>query len=275
MKLRLQRPSPGLIALAALLLAFAGGSFIRTGFGIGGGPHPVQRLLAVNEPDEHIRAVALTPSHLYLATEKGLIASTGRRYNRVPKVEGPFLTAAALGEALYLGGPAGLFRWDGALSNLADQAPRLLAGGAGRLVGMSPGLLVESEDGRQWRPLGEAPVGEFFSLALHPTDPTMVYLGGRGLILYSNDGGHSWQRSAALAGDVSAILPDPTQVDLVYALAGGRLWYSQTGGTAWLRSVQRATDQVFVSLALSNDPKVGLIGVTADGLVVERLNEPK
>lgn len=274
MKLRLRRPGPGLIALAALLIAFAGGSLIRTGFGIGG-PHPVQRMLAENEPAEHIRAVALVDSRLFLATEKGLIASSGSRWSRVAGSEGAFYTAAPLGERLFLGGPAGLFTWETKLTKLADQAPRLLASGAGRLIGITPGALVESTDGLTWRPLGDLPPGEFFSLALHPTDPAQAYLGGRNVILSSNDGGRSWQRSAALTGDVSAILPDPTTPDLVYALAGGRLWYSQTGGTTWLRSVQRQTDELFIGLALSSDPKVGLVGVTADGLVVERLNEPK
>lgn len=274
MRLRLRRPSPGLIALAALLVAFAGGSLIRTGFGFDG-PHPVQRMLAQNEPAEHIRAVTLAHNELFLATEKGLIASNGRRWSRVAGSEGSFYTAAPLGEKLFLGGPAGLFTWDGRLTKLADQAPRLLASGAGRLVGLTPGALVESSDGQSWTPLGELPQGEFFSLALHPTDPTQAYLGGRNVILYSTDGGRSWERSASVAGDVSAILPDPTTADLVYALAGGRLWYSQTGGTNWLRSVQRETDQLFVGLAESNDPKIGLVGVTADGLVVERLNQPK
>lgn len=274
MKLRLRRPSPGLIALAALLIAFAGGSLVRTGFGIGG-PHPVQRLLAENEPDEHIRAVTLADHEIFLATEKGLIASSGSRWSRVAGAEGAFYTVAPLGERLFLGGPAGLFVWDGKLTKLNDQAPRLLASGAGRLVGLTPGALVESTDGLTWKPLGEPPAGEFFSLGLHPTDPNQAYLGGRDVILYSNDGGRSWQRSADLNGDVSAILPDPTTTDLVYALAGGRLWVSHTGGTTWQRSVQRDTDQLFIGLALSPDPKEGVIGVTADGLVVQRLNEPK
>lgn len=274
MKLRLRRPSPGAIALAALLLAFAGGSLIRTGFGIGG-PHPVQRMLAENEPAEHIRSVALANDRLFLATEKGLIASTGSRWSRVAGSEGAFYTAAPLGERLFLGGPEGLFTWDSKLTKLSDQAPRLLASGAGRLVGLTPGALVESADGLNWSPLGELPPGEFFSLALHPTDPDQAYLGGRNVVFYSSDGGRSWQGSGVVTGDVSAILPDPTTPDLVYALAGGRLWYSQTGGTTWLRSVQRGTENLFIGLALSSDPKVGLVGVTADGLVVERLNDPK
>jgi hypothetical protein len=274
LKLRPTRLSPGLVALAALLLAFVGGALVRTGFGIGG-PHPVQRLLAVNEPDEHIRAVTLMADRVVLATEKGLIASEGRRWSRVAGAEGPFYTAASLGERLYLGGPQGLFSWDGQLTKLAEQSPRLLAAGAGRLVGLTPGLLAESTDGRTWRPLGELPPGEYFSLALHPTDPSLAYLGGQGVILTSADGGRTWQRTSELTGDVSAIVPDPKVTDLVYALAGGRLWYSQTGGTTWLRSPQRESDEVFVGLALSPDPAVGLVGVTADGLVVPKLNEPK
>ncbi|HLO04010.1 MAG TPA: hypothetical protein VK191_12950 [Symbiobacteriaceae bacterium] len=274
MKLRVKRPSPGLVALAALLIAFAGGSLIRTGFGIDG-PHPVQRLLAENEPEEHIRAVTLSADELILATEKGLIAQSGRRWFRVASAQGAFYTAAPLGQRLFLGGPQGLFAWDTKLTKLSDQSPGLLAAGAGRIVGLTPGALVESTDGSQWTQLSEPPAGSYFSLAVHPTDKSQVYLGGRDVVLYSMDGGRTWQRSDGLTGDVSAILPDPKTPDLVYALAGGRLWYSLTGGTTWLRSVQRNSDQIFVHLALSSDPKSGLVGVTSDGLVVEQLNEPK
>lgn len=275
MKLRIQRPSPGLVALAALIVAFVGGSLVRTGFGIGG-PHPVQRLLAQNEPNEHIRAAALGPSGPLLATERGLIQGSGSQWSRIKEATGNFQAIAPLGSQLFLGGPDGLYSWSASqLTKLAPQSPRLLAGGAGRLVGVTPGALVESTDGLAWRPVGELPPGTFLSLAVHPTERTQAWLGGHDVIYFSMDGGASWTGSAQVEGDVTAIVPDPTTPDLVWALAGGDLWYSQTGGTNWLRSVQQRPEQIFLSLLLSPDPQLGLVGITADGLVVPRLNAPK
>jgi hypothetical protein len=270
--------------LLALLFAFAGSIGIRTGFGLGTGLQPLQQLLAANEPEEHVRAAAPSPDGLWVATEKGLLGSRGLgRWSRVEGISGPFHTATAAGERLYLGGPNGLFRWEGgALTKLAPapvhEVPRLIAASPAapdRLIGWTPGSVWLSTDGgKAWAPWSEAPGMNVFSLAVHPQDPSQVWLGGSGSVAYSTDGGKTWQRSTDLAGDVTAIVADPRQPDLVWALAGGRLWTSLTGGTTWTRAPQRHPDRTFVALVLSPHPDLGLVGITADGFVAPHLNDP-
>lgn len=97
-------------------------------------------------------------------------------------------------------------------------------------------------------PLGELS-GSFRELALHPTDPSILYAGQSGEGFFrSTDGGSSWQ--IANHG-LTALVPQelrtqPGHPDQVYALALGRIYRGTQGGGLWQRlPISAATTIMF------------------------------
>lgn len=88
----------------------------------------------------------------------------------------------------------------------------------------------------QWTNLG--PDAGITSLAIHPTEPNIIYAGGRSGLFKSTDGGASWKNTGLT--NVSALVIDYTNPNIIFAgtdgnssAPGASLWKSTNGGTTW------------------------------------------
>src|SRR5215510_4571146 len=95
-------------------------------------------------------------------------------------------------------------------------------------------LLAGSAARAQWISLGPEG-GEVDTLALHPTNPQILYAGGLAGIRKSTDGGASWSNAdAGIAGDtwVLGLIIDPANPSTLYAGTDG-VFKSTDAGATW------------------------------------------
>ena len=118
-------------------------------------------------------------------------------------------------------------------------------------------------------------------IAVHPTDPNKVYLGGsanyvsrptwsiRQVVVMSNDGGTTWwdmspNDSAAhtLHPDVHAIIFDPSNPQTVWTGNDGGVWKSTDGGLNWInKNSDLATLQFIGVAAHPTNPQIAFGGM--------------
>lgn len=96
-----------------------------------------------------------------------------------------------------------------------------------------------------WTPVGPDSGGAVTALAVHPTDPRIVYAGTLGGgIFKSTDGGQSWQAANEGLGSpfIRALVIDPANPNILYAATAGQqlnssviagVFQSTDGGTTW------------------------------------------
>jgi len=136
--------------------------------------------------------------------------------------------------------------------------PRALELARGQLAALRLSLNAAPPpvSGTQWSPIGPEgipinlrSIGRLTAIAVHPTDPNTIYVGGaQGGVWKSTDGGGSWlpltDRECSLA--MGALAIDPVDPEIVYAGTGeqhfsGDSYYgcgllrSTNGGTSWTR----------------------------------------
>ncbi|MGM0670216.1 MAG: WD40/YVTN/BNR-like repeat-containing protein, partial [Gemmatimonadota bacterium] len=123
------------------------------------------------------------------------------------------------------------------------------------------GIYKSTDGGRTWTNMGLAESRHVGRVALHPTDPRVVYVAAMGHLwgpnpergLYrSTDGGESWDRILFVDEDTGVVdvALDPLNPRIVYAASyqrrrrpfgfhgggpGGALWKSTDGGESWTR----------------------------------------
>lgn len=123
------------------------------------------------------------------------------------------------------------------------------------------GVYKSTDGGRTWTNMGLAESRHVGRVALHPTDPRVVYVAAMGHLwgpnpergLYrSTDGGESWDRILFVDEDTGVVdvVLDPVNPRIVYAASyqrrrrpfgfhgggpGGALWKSTDGGESWTR----------------------------------------
>lgn len=109
---------------------------------------------------------------------------------------------------------------------------------SGTVYALAGGILVSTDAGITWDPLGENGL-ESWALGLDPLTGVPIYLGhsGKGL-LHSDDGGLSWEvRREGLAGiipyDVASSPADPRYV---YVASESGAFASNNGGKSWLEA---------------------------------------
>jgi photosystem II stability/assembly factor-like uncharacterized protein len=118
-------------------------------------------------------------------------------------------------------------------------------------AGTEPSMLFRSEDdGATWQPspsLTELPSVSTWSfpprpwthhvrwIALHPVDPTTIYVGIElGGVMITRDGGTTWEdRKPGSQHDAHAIATHPAAPDRVYEAAGGGVAVSMDAGATW------------------------------------------
>ena len=87
--------------------------------------------------------------------------------------------------------------------------------------------------------------GSIYSIAIHPTDKNIVYVGGGLWLWKSTDGGDSWVRCGNIEHRVNSIRIDPRNTDYVTVSAGGNetknngggFWISSDGGVSFGRTL--------------------------------------
>ncbi len=130
------------------------------------------------------------------------------------------------------------------------------------------GVYRSRDGGESWENVGLGDCHHIGRIALHPTDPSVVYVAAMGHLwgpnrergLYkSADGGDSWERVLFVDDDTGVVdvALDPANPDLVYAASyqrrrtpfgfhgggpGSALWKSADGGRNWTRLTNAGAD---------------------------------
>jgi photosystem II stability/assembly factor-like uncharacterized protein len=125
-------------------------------------------------------------------------------------------------------------------------------------AGSLQGFLASSDNGAGWSFAGSTP-GAIYTIAVDPTTPTTVYVGGFGIcyaMCYpggaakSTDGGATWVALTGLSG-AYAFAIDPASPNTVYAAAGG-LFKTTDGGQTWTElNIAGLTNPFVVSVVLN------------------------
>lgn len=90
--------------------------------------------------------------------------------------------------------------------------------------------------------------GSIYSIAIHPTDNDIVYVGGGPWLWKSTDGGNSWERCGNIENRVNSIRIDPTDTNRITAavggtrdgVAGGGFYLSADGGRTFSCTISGA-----------------------------------
>jgi photosystem II stability/assembly factor-like uncharacterized protein len=125
-------------------------------------------------------------------------------------------------------------------------------------VGCDVGGFYRSDDGGQSYSIYNKGLEEYFveSIAEHPSNPNILYIGGKTGVYKSYDGGRSWTwkrkgfpqlKKHAFSALVSRVVFDPFNPEIVYAAIGqpgkersgqGAIYRSADGGENWKQIVQ-------------------------------------
>ena len=151
------------------------------------------------------------------------------------------------------------------------------------------GMYRSTDGGKTWRAIGLADAGQIGHIAVHPTNPDLVYVAALGHIFGPNDmrgvyrsrdGGATWQRVLfrdAASGAIDLAM-DPTNPRILYAALwqvrrlpwgfesggpGSGLFKSTDGGDTWTEITRRR--------GLPDSGTVGKIGVTVSAADPERV----
>ena len=86
-----------------------------------------------------------------------------------------------------------------------------------------------------WEPTGGPTGGYVLCLAVHPTNPNIVYAGTQGGYVYkTTDGGTGWERKKSFGSDVLSLAIDPQNHTTVYAgTEAVGLWKTTDSGESW------------------------------------------
>ncbi|MBX0329989.1 hypothetical protein K2Z83_20180 [Oscillochloris sp. ZM17-4] len=111
---------------------------------------------------------------------------------------------------------------------------------------LSAGLIYRTQDGgASWSQVGANAAAN--DIAVHPTLPTRIIVGGwYGIIQSSTDGGTTWGPSIALPGapKISQLAFHPTNPDIIFAATELGAYRSADGGGTWSSSSQGITGEV-------------------------------
>ncbi len=126
------------------------------------------------------------------------------------------------------------------------------------------GIYRSDDGGSNWRFLHQSDVDYTYSLAVHPTNPDIVYSGytpkpfqSWATVRQSMDGGDTWRTALYLSDSqgITSVAIDPTDPDTVYAGntgTRGAIWHSANNGNDW-QNVNEAFDFTNIH-ALAADP---------------------
>lgn len=117
--------------------------------------------------------------------------------------------------------------------------------------GTEAGVVFKTTDhGKSWTPC--APQhnfgGSIYSIAIHPADNNIVYVGGGPWLWKSTDGGDSWVRCGDIVNRPNSIRINPENTDIITVAAGGTnddnagggFYVSTDGGQSFFRTIDGA-----------------------------------
>ncbi len=102
--------------------------------------------------------------------------------------------------------------------------------------------------------------GGVTSVAIHPTNPDIVYVGAGGTIHKTTDGGNSWKRTNISVG-ANRLKIDYTNPEKIYAATGKGVHITKDGGEKWKRKTGNSTWDIEIK---PNDPNI-IYAVSVDG----------
>ncbi|MFK8014208.1 MAG: hypothetical protein AB8G17_02040 [Gammaproteobacteria bacterium] len=130
----------------------------------------------------------------------------------------------------------------------------------------SGGVFKSTDGGVTWsRKSGDGIPGptRVFSVAVHPDNPDIVFVGDTSSTRFSTDGGDTWQFPATgTSGQIEALYIDPNNPLLMYAARNAQIFYrSVDGGLNWVSSpVLPFTNRINTLAVDPNDRGRVLIG---------------
>jgi photosystem II stability/assembly factor-like uncharacterized protein len=108
------------------------------------------------------------------------------------------------------------------------------------------GIFKSTDGGERWRFLHQTEVDYTYSIAVHPTNPDVVYSGYNpkpfqnwSMVRKTTDGGDSWLTvlNVTNSSGITSVVIDPNNPDIIYAgsigKAGGAVYKSTDGGGLW------------------------------------------
>ncbi|MHC4571635.1 MAG: LamG-like jellyroll fold domain-containing protein, partial [Planctomycetota bacterium] len=107
------------------------------------------------------------------------------------------------------------------------------------------GIFKSDNFGNSWRFLHQSEIDYTYSIAVHPTNPDIVYSGYNpkpfqdfAMVRKTSDGGDSWVTSLNVpkSNGITSVVIDPTNPDTIYAGSigqGGQIYKSTNGGNSW------------------------------------------
>ena len=160
--------------------------------------------------------------------------------------------------------------------------------GGGSIVFAGNGIYRSTDDGETWKHRGLKRSGTIGRIAVHPTDPDIVFVavagslfnpGGDRGVYRSTNGGNSWRLVLApengFSGGIDLAI-DPSNPDRIFAAmwqrrrepdlrtyggVGSGLWRSEDGGDTWTRLENVTALSPGDATGLTRDASLGRIGV--------------
>ncbi|RPJ62148.1 MAG: hypothetical protein EHM23_04205 [Acidobacteria bacterium] len=154
-----------------------------------------------------------------------------------------------------------------------DQVSDLALSGTTLYVSVwSKGAFKSTDSGTSWTPLfPESAFNHFLSIAVHPTDPNIVFAGdSNGQVQKSTDGGAHWQPFDCAPGYyhyTNSIVVHRQNPQTIYAGGDAGFAVSTDGGEHWnARNTGLTGPEVAALLLDDQDPLTWYVGTTHDGL---------
>ncbi len=134
-------------------------------------------------------------------------------------------------------------------------------------VGAETGAIYKTTDkGMNWyMVLDELTV--YDAIAIHPTNPDIVYAGARNSIARSTNGGVSWIKASPACGEVYTLCIHPATPSTIFAAAEKGLFKSTDAGVTWtlVSGMNTSTFDIFYKV---NDDKT-MFAIRKNGSVVD------
>ncbi len=160
----------------------------------------------------------------------------------------------------------------GANAIVFDSAGVVYVGGSG-----TPNVAKSNNGGTTWTDIRIPGTSMFvYSLAVHPTNTSILYAGTSQGMHKSADGGTSWMKKNTglpeLPPAVRALLIDPANPDYIHAGTSEGYYYTLDGGGNWMEGNSGSLTDALTFYGLALTPSRDLIAATSNGLFLRDLS---
>lgn len=159
---------------------------------------------------------------------------------------------------------------------LAPSDPKIILAGTSNNDDKLNGVFRSTDGGQSWErisPEGDKEIRNIESIAVHPTDPNIVYIGTWHLPWKTTDGGRTWKQTGYKAAgmiddsDIFGISINRDDPETVYMNACSGIYRSTNGGQKWtkLPGIPFSARRTYALLPHPTNPNVIFAG-TSQGL---------